>query len=191
MPERLSIPLVLRPQGPERLVLAFPVWYRVAMGAILALLVAALLEAGGSPGILGTVLLALVVFGLLYQERWTFDAASARVIHEVGLMGASRCRETAFAAIERFRIDPHVQGTIPGTEDERLENAATLRGGRRDDAGPRRSAHKQPFLVLVMEGEDGSHIMVDQVSARGAAPFRHRAARLAELCGKPLVESGS
>jgi hypothetical protein len=189
MSDRMSIPLVMRAQGPERLVLAFPVWYRAVMGAILALLVAALLQEGGSPGNLGKVLLAMAIYGLLYQERWTFDAAGARVIRQVGLMGASRSTETAFAAIEAFRIMPHVQGTIPGTEDERLENAAARRGARGDDAGTGRSAHKQPFLVLVMECGDGTNITVDRVSARGAAPFRQQAARLADLCGKPLTES--
>ncbi len=189
MSDRMSIPLALRPQGPDRLVLAFPVWYRVIMGTVMALLVASLFEAGGSPGCLGTFLLAAVAFGLLYQERWTFDASAGRVTRQVGVMGASRATETGFAAIERFRISPHVQGTIPGTEDERAENAAALRGGRGDDGGLTRAGHKKPFVALVMECEGGTHILVDRVSARRAAELRHRAARLADLCGKPLVES--
>ena len=114
------------------------------MGTVMALLVASLFEAGGSPGCLGTFLLAAVAFGLLYQERWTFDASAGRVTRQVGVMGASRATETGFAAIERFRISPHVQGTIPGTEDERAENAAALRGGRGDDGGLTRAGTRSP-----------------------------------------------
>jgi hypothetical protein len=189
MSDRMSISLVLRSPAPDRLVYALPVWYRVVMGAILAVLVAGLADAGGRPGILAWALLAIVVLAALYTEQWVFDAGSGKVTHRTGLLVAARSTVIPFAAIERFLITPHVEGTIPGTEDERYENAAALRGERGDDAGTRRARHKKPFLGLVLECESGDLYLVDRVSARAAGRLRELAARMADLCGKPLIDS--
>lgn len=191
MSDRASIPLVLRVPGPGRLVFALPRWYPAAMGAILALLVAGLADAGRAPGPLAWLLLALVVLGILYEESWCFDAARGRLVHRVGLRFAARTEVIPLAAIDRFLIAPHVEGTIPGTEDERAENAAALKGGRGDDGAARRFRHKKPYLGLVLECADGTHFLVDRVPARSAARLRETGARMAEFCARPLTESGA
>ena len=78
-------------------------------------------------------------------------------------------------------------GTIPGTEEERLENAAALRGERTDDGRGKPSRHKKPYLGLVLECLDGQYL-VDRVPARSAAGLRLAAARMAEECGIPLLD---
>jgi hypothetical protein len=188
MSDRLSIPLVLRAPDATRLVFSFPAWYRALMGTILLVLIAGLIQEGARPGWPMWVLLAIVGFGVLYQEQWTFDTGRRRVVHKVGLPMAGRTLVIDFALIERFLIAPHVEGTIPGTKDERDENAAALRGGRGDDAGARRARHKKPYLGLIMACQDGANYLVDRVPARNVAGLRSTAARLAEFCDKPLVE---
>jgi hypothetical protein len=187
--DRLSIPLVLRAPDANRLVFSFPAWYRALMGVILLVLIAGLVQEGVRPGWPMWALLAIIALGVLYQEQWTFDADRRRVAHKVGLLVAGRTLLIDFALIERFLITPHVEGTIPGTEDERDENAAAMRGGRGDDAGARRARHKKHYLGLVMACQDGANYLVDRVPAREVAGLRATAARLAEFCDKPLVES--
>jgi hypothetical protein len=182
----LSIPLVLRLPASGRMVYGLPVWYRAAMAAILGLLVAALAQAGVRPGPLAWVVLALVALALLYEEAWVFEAGPGRVVHRGGLLVAARSTVIPFAEIERLLIVPHVEGTIPGTEDERLENAAALAGRRTDDGGSRRSRHKKPYLDLVLETDGGTRRLMDRVPAREGDRLRGTAAALAELCGKPL-----
>jgi len=186
MSDRVSIPLVLRAPDPDRLVFAIPVWYRVIMFGILAVIFAGVFQAPGGPGGLACALIVIVAAGALYEEKWTFDAGQGRVAYRTGLIVAARTTVIEFAAIERFRIAPHVEGTIPGSEDEKTENAAALKGGRGDDGGVRRSRHKKPYLALVMECEGGQYL-VDRVPARSAARLREIASRMAGLCGKPLT----
>jgi hypothetical protein len=80
-----------------------------------------------------------------------------------------------------------VEGTIPGSEDERLENAAALRGARGDDGALRRSRHKRPFLGLVLECTDGAQYLIDRVPARNVARLREAAGRMADVCDVPLA----
>lgn len=189
MSDRLSIPLVLHAPDATRLIYAFPAWYRALMGVILLVLIAGLIQEGARPGWPMWTLVAVVALGVLYREQWTFDSGQGRVVHKVGLPIASRTLVIDVAHIERFLIAPHVEGTIPGTEDERNENAAAMRGGRGDDAGTRRARHKKHYLGLIMACQDGENYLVDRVPARNAAGLRATAARLAEFCDKPLVES--
>ena len=186
MSDFLAIPLVLRATGGQRLVLGLPLWYRVVMALILAVVAAGLVQVGGRPGILAWTVLALLLVALLYQERWVFDAGLGRVRHQGGLVGAARTTDIPFRAIAGLRLEPHVRGTIPGSEDERRANAAALAGGRTDDGDRHRARHKRPYLGLVLECADGTRLLVDRVPARDADRLRQVARRLAEHCGRPL-----
>jgi hypothetical protein len=181
----LEIPLILRSPRPDRLVYAIPGWYRLAMALILAALGAGL-PGGAAPGPWGWSVLALVALAGLYQESWVFDAGCGRVLHRVGLLSLQRSTVIPFAAIERFRLLPVVTGTVPGSEAERLGNAAALAGQRADDQGGRRQRHRKPFLDLVLECADGRRYLIDHLPARRAGKLRELGDRAAALCGKPL-----
>jgi hypothetical protein len=176
----MRMALVLRAPAPGRLVFTLPVWYRPVMGAILAVLAAALATAGGRPGILGISLLGGVGLAALYEERWTLDARRGRIVQREGLVLAARCRTIPFGTIERLRLVPHVQGSLPGGREER----------RRDPAAPgtvRRPRHQKPYLTLVLECREGAQYLVERVPAAQGGRLSQAAARMAELCGKPLV----
>ena len=93
-----------------------------------------------------------------------------------------------FASLDRFCIVPLVKGTVPGSEDEKTENAAALKGVRADDSHFKRSRHKKPFLSLEIECTDGSRYLIDHLPARNGAKLRAAASRMAALCGKPMTE---
>lgn len=185
----MEIPLVLSSPRPDRLVYGFPVWYRLVMGAILAIVAAALILGGTAPGFPAWIVLAILVLGALYEDRWTFDKSSDQVSHRAGLIVAAKTRRIDFADIQQFCIVPFVKGTIPGTEDEKAANEAALTGQRTDDAAIKRERHKQPFLSLEVECHDGTRYLIDHMPARKAEQLRGMAARIAEHCGKPVTEA--
>jgi hypothetical protein len=170
------------------MVYGIPWLFRAGMAAITALLAFALFMDGQSPGAGGWAALAVAALGALYEERWTFDPKAKLIAHRVGLLFLARRRTIALGDAARFRIVPFVRGTVPGTPDEALENAAALAGGRVDDSGRRRARHKRPYLCLLCETEDGSRHFVNAVSARKGEALRAQASRIAEACGLPLVE---
>jgi hypothetical protein len=184
----MEIPLVLTAPRPDRLVYTLPVWYRVVMGLILAIVATALVMGDSNPGFLGWLVLIILILGALYEERWILDAADGLATHRVGLVVSARSKVIEFLSIERFCIVPLVKGTIPGSEEEKAENAAVLKGARTDDGHFKRSRHKKPFLSLEIECTDGTRYLIDHVPARGGARLRAVAMQMAELCGKPVSE---
>ena len=184
----MDIQLALSEPRPGRLVYALPIWYRIMMALVMGVIVASLLSVRAWPGIMAWIILVILALGLLYEDTWTFDAAEGKATHRAGLLVAACTTPIAFSAIERFRIVPLVKGTVPGTEDERTENAAALLGQRDDDPRFKRSHHKKAFLNLTLESTDGTIYLIDHVPARNVERLRMIASRLAEVCGKPVSE---
>ncbi len=184
----MEIPLVLSSPRPDRLVYAIPIWFRVVMGFILAVVIAALVMGDSRPGVLAWIALAILVLGGLYEDTWSFDGTQGRATHRAGLLIAAKSTIVAFSDIERICLVPVVKGTIPGTEDERAEKAAALLGRRADDAVSRRERHKKPFLNLEIECVDGTRYLIDHIPARRMEKLRSLASKLTELCEKPLSE---
>jgi hypothetical protein len=184
----VEIPLVLTAPAPDRLSYGLPLWFRLVMGAILALVILALATSESAPGALAWIVLTILVLGTLYEDRWEFDGALGRATHRAGLLIAARSRVVAFEEIQRLRIVPLVKGTLPGTAEERAENQAALQGARADDASLKRDRYKKPFLSLEIECLDGTRYLMDHMSARRAVALRAVASRIAEFCGKPLSD---
>jgi hypothetical protein len=184
----MEIPLVLTAPRPERLVYALPVWYRMMMGFILTLVATALIMTGSWPGFLAWTILVILTLCMLYEDTWTFDAKDGRAVHRAGLLIGARSTVIELSAIEQFRIVPYVKGTIPGSEEEKAENAAALEGKRTDDDHLKRSRHKKPFLILEINCADGTRYLIDHIPARSGAKLRAAASQLGTLCGKPVVE---
>lgn len=185
----MEIPLSLTSPRPDRLIYGFPVWYRVVMGVIVAVVCGALFLGDTRPGVFGWVVLAILVLAGLYEDRWSFDARDGKAEHKAGLVFLGRTVSLGFDQIDRFRVVPLVRGTIPGTEDEKVANEAALKGGRADDGSLRRERHKKPYLSLEIECLDGARYLVDHMPARKAEQLRLMASRIGDLCGKPVVDA--
>ena len=185
----MDIPLVLTSPRPGRLVYALPVWYRISIGLIMAVIIAALITDGHQPGLLAWILLLILFLCFLYEDRWAFDASEGRAVHQAGLLVAMRSTPIEFTAIQRLRIVPLARGTVPGSEEEKRQNEAALGGQRADDKSLRNARHKKPYLSLEIEGTDGTRYLIDHVPARQAPRLRTIAARIADLCGKPVSDN--
>jgi hypothetical protein len=167
----MDIPLRLTSPGPRRLVYGLPIWYRLAMALIFAVLAAGLVLAGGAPGPLAWAVLALVALGGLLEDRWEFDAAAGRVRHRSGLVGVARTREFPLAAVQGFRLVALAADTgAPKARATILDLASGARGR----------------LDLVMECGDGRRYLLDRYPIREGARLRRHGERIAGLCGKPL-----
>jgi hypothetical protein len=187
-PRLMEIPLGLRRTRPGGLVYAIPPWYRVFMAALAVIVATSIFAVPKGPGIFAWVILALVALGGLYEESWVFDSTKQRITHRAGLLVAARSIRIPFDEVERFRLVPHVRGTIPGSEDERVQNAAALAAGRDDDYSRKRSRFKRPYMSLIFECSDGSRYLIDRMNARRAPRLRRDATSIASLCDRPLVE---
>jgi hypothetical protein len=158
------------------------------MGCILATVATVLIMDDSAPGFLAWAILVVLLLSFLYEDKWTFDATAGRVVHRAGLLVGARSTVLEFRAIDRFCIVPLVKGTIPGTEDEKIENAAALKGQCADAGNLRRSRHKKPFLSLEIEDTNGTRYLIDHIPARRAQKVRTAAAQMAALCEKVVSE---
>jgi hypothetical protein len=188
----MELPLVLALRSPARLSLGIPLWYRLSMGFLEALLVASMYSGGSSPGPLGWFFSAIVLLALLYEEKWSFDTDTLSISHRFGLIIVAKTFSVPLAEVTGFRLVPWTRGTLPGSAEERADAANTLavsRGAQDGQANPRvlSGIHKKPFLALVCETE-GQTLLVNMVSARKGEKLRSQAERLARHCGKPLAE---
>lgn len=184
----MEIPLALRRKEDGSFVYGMPRAYRAVMGLVLAVLAVALFMDGGSPALGGWIALAVAALAALYEDRWAFDAPSGTLSHRAGLVVLARRATIGRGRIARFRIEPFVRGTVPGTADEAEENAAALAGRRADDTGKRRALYKKHYLCLVCETTDALRYFIDAADARRAERLRSNAALMARACGAPLVE---
>ena len=187
----MEIPLVLRTRADGSLVYRVSALHRALMAAILAVLAAALFMDGGTPGLGGAIAMAAAALAALYEERWSFDKKAGTIVHRAGLVFLARRDSIALADVLRFRVSPFVRGTLPGSADEAARNASAMAEAGADDSRVRRSWHKKPYLRLTFDMSDGSSRLMEILPARRAAALRERAARIAEACGKELVEGQS
>ena len=97
------------------LVLGLPIRIRILMGIIaLAIVLGALLPGSeGSPAGLGAggiVLLLIVVLGLFYEERWTFDPGARSLSFKFGLVFAGKTMRVPFDSVESLAIEEFAKG---------------------------------------------------------------------------------
>lgn len=189
----MEIPLVFSVDKNGRLVYAIPLWYRIVLSAILVIVGVSVFVAGGDPGIGSWIIVAVLLLGILYEEKWIADPAAKLIRHRSGLVIAARPIDIPFAAIEGFALTSLVRGTIPGTEEEKAENKAAfavLNGetDTRDMKPMDRLFRKKAFMNLVIKSNDGTVYLMNTMPTRRASSLREAGRRYAEICGVPFVE---
>ncbi len=123
------------------LILGIPARVRVTMGIIaLAIGLGALIPgSGGNPAGLGAggiVLLIIVVLGLFYEERWTFDPGARSLSFKFGLVFAGKTMRVPFDSVESIEIEEFAKVRLTNSG----EGAASegMRGGSDPSASPGR-----------------------------------------------------
>jgi len=184
--------LSLRERGPDRLVLAVPVHHRVFFGlltvlAVFILFTGVLFE--GEPTVLlprntvAGLLVLVTVFGLVYEDRWTFDRAAGRVENRFGVLFLARRTGFPMADLESLGVDRFTRGRLveetPAPDPTTSAGGSFLAGGFR----PRRRWGEQRVIRLLAVDRGGRVRVLDAGPAHRREQFRSRGLRIAGFCG--------
>jgi len=189
----MEIPLRLKLFADGRLSYGISLWYRLLSAAMLCLVIAGLLTSEGSPGLFGWIIIALLLAGLVYEERWTLDPASKTIRHHGGFWPFTKVTATAFASVEEFHLRALARGTVPGSQEERNVNEKAFDMMNHKDVeqgfakNVMKSASRVPYINLLMKTAEGDVFLVDSLPARRAAKLITVGDAFAEACGSRFV----
>ena len=192
----MEIPLTLRKSADGRLSYGIPLWYRLATAAMLALVAAGIFTSGGSPSVIGWIILALLILGLVYEERWVVEPKTGRVLHYSGIWPAAKIISLGFGEIEEFSLGAFAKGTVPGSTEEKAdkERAFAMLNGRDSEEPGRPSIFKmgrrKPYITLLLRTREGGDYLVDSLPARSARRLRAAGEALAAAAGSRFESQG-
>jgi hypothetical protein len=184
--------LTLSARRPGRLVLTLPAAHRVVFG-VLSVLSAFILCFGvlfeGEPTVLAGrnavagLLTLTMVFGLVYEDRWTFDRTAGRVENRFGTLFFARRTRFPMADLERIGIERFTRGRL--VEESATPPRAAPSGGSGVAEGlrQRRRAGRQSIVRLLAVDRGGEVHVLDVGPAHRLAQFRGQGLRIAEFCG--------
>ena len=190
--------LSLRERGADRLVLTLSAVHRAAFAVFTVLSVFILFTGVLFEGettvflprnITAWILAIVMLLGLLYEDRWTFDRAAGRVENRFGTVFLARRKTFPMKDLERIGLDRFTRGRLadeprgPGTDGASAEggrSAWSFSGALRPS---RRRWGEQRIVRLVAVDRAGAIHVLDAGSAHKLAQFRGRAMRIAEFCG--------
>jgi len=177
--------LTLYERRPGRLVLALSAVHRIVFG-VLSALAAFILCFGvlfeGEPTILlgrnalAMVLALTMLFGLVYEDRWTFDRAAGRVENRFGTLFLARRTGFPMADLERIGIERFTRGRLVETPEP---TASGLAEGLR----PRRRWGRQAIVRLIAVDRAGSVHVLEMGPGSRQAEMRSLGLRIAGFCG--------
>jgi len=183
--------LVIRERKPGRLVLSLSVVHRIVFGVLSALsayiLCFGVLFEGeptvllGRNAVVGLVALAMI-FGLVYEDRWTFDRAAGRVESRFGTLLLARRRGFAMADLVSIGIERFTRGRLVEPPEPAARTAAPGGSPLAGTMQPRRRGG-QRIARLVAVDRDGTVHVLDMGSAHRLAELRAAGLRIADFCG--------
>ena len=174
--------LVLRPRRDGRLELRFSSGFRIVFGFFAGMLLIGIASAD-EPALLPVLVLLVLIAGLLYDERWTFEAGTGRIVHRIGLLFACRSREYRFAEVESVELRTFRKGSLGWPVPQ-----AAAPPPLRQEAG--RNLFIRSWTGLSLNLSNGGVRDIDTRSSRGSDPLRRTGERIAAYVGKPFIVSG-
>ena len=200
----MELRLRLRTVGPEKLVLAFPIWARIVFAAIAAIPLYGMVR-DGTVYAVPMILLVVSLLAVLYNESWIFDAHEQVAESRFGLLFVFKRRRFAFDEIEAFELEEFQKGSVPRGGTTKSGGAAERGGGAADDAGlggtpmddvgsghdtrrGRGLIKRKHLLALTMVLKSGERHRIETESRRGELAGSDNAKAIAQFCDKPLLE---
>jgi hypothetical protein len=190
----VEIPLLLKKDPSGRLIYSIPLWYRIVTAIMIIAIVVALISSGGSPSIVAWIILVLLVFGLLYEERWGADTKEKQLLHSGGIWPFVKTTSVDFSELKGFRLSAFARGTVQGSAQERSEEArayAIMEGRDKPNPGIKSflgMGHIKPYIHLIADATEGRAYLIDSLPARKASRLKKAGSALAEACGVPMFE---
>jgi hypothetical protein len=196
--------LSLRERGADRLVLSLSAFHRVTFAiltvvSVFILFTGVLLEGESTVFLprntVAWILAIIMLLGLLYEERWTFDRAAGRVENRFGLVFLARRKVFPLADLERVGLERFTRGRIadePPGPGGASSNAAGNRSAEPFSTALRPSRRRwgeQRIVRLVAVARAGDVHVLDAGPVHKLPQFRGRAMRIAEFCGVRFVDA--
>jgi hypothetical protein len=170
----MEIRLRLYRKNESVLSLRLPVAFRIAF-ALMGVVIAAATFAFGNPPPLGIAICALWLVATVYDERWTFDAASGTAVFRFGTLPIALKKTWKIDGIESFGIESFSKGSLSAAKAES------------DKEEPRRFMRKR-YSSLFMMLATGEKVLIETVDAKRLAELEKASIDLASLCNKPRLE---
>ncbi len=172
------------------IVASIPLAARAATLIVAVLLVAsAFARDGESLGAGGTVALVLALLASMYEERWTFDAATRTIRFRFGLLFLAKVRSWPFASVESVSLEAFRKGRA-ATGDDPAEGGDENLPPPHAGFGPslKRVFASRRYLRLVLCLSDAENLVVENAAASRAHNLRRDALEIAGLVGVSLNE---
>jgi hypothetical protein len=192
--------LTLHERRPERLVLTLPAAHRIVFGILSALSVFILCFGvlyEGEPTVLTSrntvagLLVLTMVFGLVYEDRWTFDRAAGRVEYRFGTLLFARRRGFPMADLERIGLERFTRGRLAEEAPQAAPAAASGGLPLTEGLKPRRRWTQRRYVRLVAVDRAGEVHVLDIGQAHRQGQFRNHGLRIAGFCGVRFEDATS
>ncbi|HWR11862.1 MAG TPA: hypothetical protein VN445_08575 [Rectinemataceae bacterium] len=181
----MEIPLTLKKSADGRVSYGIPLWYRIATAAMLLLIAGGIFIAGGPPSLIAWIILALLLLGLAYEERWVVDPQARLVRYFSGFWPIARAMNIGFDEIDEFCLSAFARGTVPGSAEEEKDKEkafAMMKGKDTNDmsksAFQKWTGHK-PYINLLLKTKSGETYLVNTLPARRGGRLNKAAQMLA------------
>jgi hypothetical protein len=194
----MEIPLSLKKTSDGSLSYGIPLWYRIATGAMLAFVVGGAFSAGGRPSLVAWIVIVLLAFGMLYEERWIVDLKAKTITHKAGILPVTKTQSIPFTQVAELRLSAFARGTIPGSPEERTdkERAFSMMRGKDVSAdgdgaakpSPLKMNRRKPYMNLILDTVTGESFLVDALPARSASRLLKAGSAMAEAAGVPFSD---
>lgn len=189
----MEITLVLRERAPGRLVYTIPLWYRLVMALISAILAASIYVSGDGKGsVVSWIIVAIAVLAALYEETWILDKATGALSHRFGLVFLARTVSLPLERIQAFRLRAFYKGSNPGSPASAGESAAILASLNADsdlsDLKGRNRMRRKAYITLICDDREGGGLVINTLPMRGAGGLKTVAARFAQEAGVDLLD---
>lgn len=158
--------------------------YRFVFAALAVFLVVGLI-ARGEPGWGPAIVLAVILAGTLYDERWLVDPTAGTLSARTGLLVLARRRSWRIDEVEQVVFRHHRAGSLPGTRQQPPEQNE-VSPARIGGIIPRRRATH--YLWYAIGLSDGTQVRVEMRRVRDWDRDLSVARSFAEALGVKLVE---
>ncbi len=145
------------------LILHVPLWFRLALLFIGCVVLFALLipVREGSPagiGVPGLVLMVVIFFGTLYEERWIFDPLRRTISFRFGLLFLAKTMEIPFDQIDEISVERATKGTMQQAQSGDKENLP--------QRGIGRLFRPKQYSNLILYLQDSERLVIESVNFR-------------------------
>jgi hypothetical protein len=189
----MEIPLTLKKNPDGSVSYGIPIWYRIAIGAMLAFVVAGAYQAEGKPSLVAWIVILLLAFGMLYEERWIVDSKAKNIKHRAGILPITKTQSIAFEDVAELRLSAFARGTIPGSLEEKADKErafSMMRGKDSSQEGdgaarpsPFKMNRRKPYMNLILDLASGESYLVDALPARSASRLLRAGVAIADAVG--------